>query len=282
MEVTLQVEQRFGFTGDTVPTTRRRSCGRWPRGCVETAPPKPPPAGWFDPPSDAEPARRSSARRSRRRSSNRAFAHPKDVAVADDLAGGADLRAAAGRRRWRWPRGSRELAGRERRAAAAGVGRPATSRSSALHLAGKLPVVLNWTTGPANLAHAAKLMGLTHVVTSKAFIDRTQVEVPGHGVRVPRRRPRRRSASSNCCGGCSRCGCFGGAVDGAAAGARRDRPGQAGGGAVHQRQREGAEGGAADARATSSPTSAACVAVAAAHPRPTRSSASCRCSTASA
>ncbi|HEX4611008.1 MAG TPA: AMP-binding protein, partial [Urbifossiella sp.] len=48
-----------------------------------------------------------------------------------------------------------------------------------LHLAGKLPAVLNWTTGPNNLAHAAKVTGLTHVVTSKAFVDRTQVEVPG-------------------------------------------------------------------------------------------------------
>ena len=49
----------------------------------------------------------------------------------------------------------------------------------ALHLAGKLPVVLNWTTGPANLAHAARIMGLTHVVTSKAFADRTGVAVEG-------------------------------------------------------------------------------------------------------
>jgi long-chain-fatty-acid--[acyl-carrier-protein] ligase len=48
-----------------------------------------------------------------------------------------------------------------------------------LHLAGKLPVVLNWTTGPGNLAHAAKLMNLTHVITSKAFVDRTHVQVPG-------------------------------------------------------------------------------------------------------
>src|SRR5207248_8207746 len=48
-----------------------------------------------------------------------------------------------------------------------------------LYLAGKLPVMLNWTTGPANLAHAAKLMKLTHVVTSKAFIDRTAIVVEG-------------------------------------------------------------------------------------------------------
>src|SRR5215468_1072803 len=48
-----------------------------------------------------------------------------------------------------------------------------------IQLAGKLPVVLNWTTGPANLAHAARLMGLRHVVTSKLFVDRLGVQVEG-------------------------------------------------------------------------------------------------------
>ena len=48
-----------------------------------------------------------------------------------------------------------------------------------LYLAGKLPVVLNWTTGPANLEHAAKTMALQHVVTSKVFVDRIGVKVPG-------------------------------------------------------------------------------------------------------
>ena len=52
-------------------------------------------------------------------------------------------------------------------------------RILALLLAGKLPVLLNWTTGPVNLAHAAKLMKLTHVVTSKAFVDRLGVTVEG-------------------------------------------------------------------------------------------------------
>src|SRR5204863_88343 len=32
-------------------------------------------------------------------------------------------------------------------------------------------------TGPANLAHAAEVMKLTHVVSSKAFIDRTGIEI---------------------------------------------------------------------------------------------------------
>src|SRR5262249_631783 len=49
----------------------------------------------------------------------------------------------------------------------------------ALYLAGKLPVLLNWTTGPANLAHAARIMDLGHVITSRAFIDRSGVTVAG-------------------------------------------------------------------------------------------------------
>jgi len=49
----------------------------------------------------------------------------------------------------------------------------------ALQFAGKVPVLLNWTTGPAGLAHAAKAAGLTHVITSRAFVDRTGVKVEG-------------------------------------------------------------------------------------------------------
>src|SRR5262249_31281361 len=47
-----------------------------------------------------------------------------------------------------------------------------------LYLAGKLPVVLNWTTGPANLEHACKLMSLRHIVTSRLFLDRLAISVP--------------------------------------------------------------------------------------------------------
>ena len=49
----------------------------------------------------------------------------------------------------------------------------------ALHLAGKLPVLLNWTTGPANLAHAVKTLGIRHVVTSKKLIDRLGIQIEG-------------------------------------------------------------------------------------------------------
>src|SRR5262249_45684114 len=42
----------------------------------------------------------------------------------------------------------------------------------ALQIAGKVPVMLNWTTGPANLAHASRTMELKHIVTSNRFVDR--------------------------------------------------------------------------------------------------------------
>jgi acyl-CoA synthetase (AMP-forming)/AMP-acid ligase II/acyl carrier protein len=48
-----------------------------------------------------------------------------------------------------------------------------------LHLAGKLPVLLNWTTGPANLAHAVKTLNVRHVITSKKLIDRLGIQIEG-------------------------------------------------------------------------------------------------------
>ncbi len=48
-----------------------------------------------------------------------------------------------------------------------------------LQLAGKLPVLLNWTTGPANMAHAVKTLGIRHVITSKKLIDRLGIQIEG-------------------------------------------------------------------------------------------------------
>ena len=176
MEVTLQVEQQFGFTGDVVPA----SIGQlWALGAglMETAAPKPPPAGWFVPPPDPGAKPEIVGDTLPAAILNNAFRHPKQLIVADDLAGGvAYERLVVGAWAMRTP--FREIA-----APNVGLLLPASVAADiaflGLHLAGKLPVLLNWTTGPANLAHAATVMGLTHVVTSKAFIDRTQVEVPG-------------------------------------------------------------------------------------------------------
>lgn len=175
MDVSLQVEQRFGFGTDTVPTTIG---GLWAlaEGLQQNAPPKPPPAGWFDPPAgdtkleilgETLPAAFL----------NQAVRRKEEVIAADDLAGGVTYE--------KMIVGAWAMASKFRAIEAPNVGLmlPAAVACDlaflGLHLAGKLPVMLNWTTGPGNLAHAAKLVGLTHVVTSKAFIDRTRVEVPG-------------------------------------------------------------------------------------------------------
>ena len=175
MELTLEIEQRFGVTSGTMPTAVGHL---WALadGLAETAPPKPPPAGWFAPPTDDSPLHIDGATIPAA-ILNRAFRQPKDVIAADDLAGGVTFEkllvgAGAMSRRFR------DLPGPN-----VGLLLPASVACDlgliGLHLAGKLPVLLNWTTGPANLGHAVQTMGLSHVVTSKAFIDRTQIAVPG-------------------------------------------------------------------------------------------------------
>ena len=175
MEVTLQVEQQTGFSSDTVPATLGQL---WALadGLLDSAPPKPPPPGWFAPRSDPTPLA-VLADTIPAAILTRAFRQPRDMAAADDLAGGVTYeRVVVGA--WAMSRRFAPLA-----APNVGLMLPASVACDiaflALHLAGKLPVLLNWTTGPGNLSHAAEIIGLTHVVTSKAFIDRTQVEVPG-------------------------------------------------------------------------------------------------------
>jgi long-chain-fatty-acid--[acyl-carrier-protein] ligase len=175
MDITLHVEQRFGFSGDQVP----QSVGQlWAigGGLAAKGPAKPPPKVWFSPASEpvavgilGDTVPQAFVRR--------CLAHPKDAAAADDIAGAVTYE--------RFLLGARLLGERFRQFAEPNVGlmMPASVAGDvalmALHLAGKLPVILNWTTGPNNLDHAVKLMGLKRVVTSKAFIDRTHLSVPG-------------------------------------------------------------------------------------------------------
>jgi long-chain-fatty-acid--[acyl-carrier-protein] ligase len=174
-EVSLEVERRFGFSGDVVPT----SLGQlWAlaEGLIDKGPPKPPPQAWFAPPSDTG-AFVILGETIPEAFLNRVARHPKDVAVADDIAGVLTYE--------RLLVGALTMAERFRALPGANVGLllPASVAADVaflgLHLAAKLPVALNWTTGPANLKYAVELMRLTHVVTSKAFIDRMPVAVPG-------------------------------------------------------------------------------------------------------
>lgn len=48
-----------------------------------------------------------------------------------------------------------------------------------LHLAGKTPVMMNWTTGPANLAHGIEVTGVKQVISSSRLVDRLGVEIAG-------------------------------------------------------------------------------------------------------
>lgn len=107
----------------------------------------------------------------------RALCNPDDVAVADMASGVLTYRRLLvatqllGRRLAKLP-GEK-----------IGVLLPASAAADivffALHQMGKLPVMLNWTTGPANLAHAVKTLDIQRVVTSKKLIDRLGLAPPG-------------------------------------------------------------------------------------------------------
>jgi long-chain-fatty-acid--[acyl-carrier-protein] ligase len=175
MDLALQVEQRFGFSSDEAPATVGQLWGL-AQGLVERGPQKPAPPEWFRPSSDGNPLA-ILGETIPQAFVARALAHPKDIVAADDLAGTLTYE--------RMLIGAITLSRRFARSPAPNVGLMLPSAVAAdtallgLYLAGKVPVVLNWTTGPGNLAHAARIMGLTHVVTSKAFIDRSGVKVEG-------------------------------------------------------------------------------------------------------
>jgi long-chain-fatty-acid--[acyl-carrier-protein] ligase len=174
MEVTLTIEQRYGFSADQTPA----SIGQlWAlaQGMIEREPAKPPPPAWFRRASDGPMAILGET--IPEAFVNRALTNPKDIAAADDLSGALSYE--------RLLVGALTLARRFAALPEANIGLllPASVACDAaflgLHLAGKLPVLLNWTTGPANLAHAARLTGLSHVLTSRPFIDRSHVVVEG-------------------------------------------------------------------------------------------------------
>jgi long-chain-fatty-acid--[acyl-carrier-protein] ligase len=173
-ELSLDVERRFGFTGDQVPATLGQLYAL-ASGQVRRQPPKPPAPLWFQKPQQQEAAILGDT--IPEAFVNRVLLNRQGVVTADDRAGvltyerllvGALVMA----------RRFRDLPGDN-----VGVLLPSSVGCDialmGLYLAGKLPVVLNWTTGPAALEHAARTMSLQHVITAKAFVDRVGVKVPG-------------------------------------------------------------------------------------------------------
>ena len=51
----------------------------------------------------------------------------------------------------------------------------------AMHLAGKTPVMMNWTTGPSGLAHGIERTGVRQIVTSSRLVDRLGIAIEGAG-----------------------------------------------------------------------------------------------------
>jgi long-chain-fatty-acid--[acyl-carrier-protein] ligase len=175
MGVVLDVEQRFGVSSEQAPLTVGEL---WvlAQGLGESGAAQPAPAGWFRPPADDGPPTVEGDTIAEAFVA-RALACRNDVAVADAQAGVVTyerllVAALVLARRFA------ELSGTR-----VGLLLPASVACDtaflALQLAGKVPVVLNWTTGPAYLTFAARSMGLTHVVTSDHFLDRTGVQVDG-------------------------------------------------------------------------------------------------------
>jgi long-chain-fatty-acid--[acyl-carrier-protein] ligase len=173
MKLSLAVERQFSFSGDAACETLGQLLAL-AEGRVVRKPPPPPPPAWTSASPPAEPLQ---LRGDTVPAAfvEQALAHPRDILVADDQTGaltGERLLVAALTL-------SRRL--RQLEAANVGVLLPASAACNvtllALHLAGKLPVMLNWTTGPANLAHAAKSLGLAQVLTSRLFADRLDVQV---------------------------------------------------------------------------------------------------------
>ncbi|MCL4195780.1 MAG: AMP-binding protein, partial [Thermoguttaceae bacterium] len=177
MDLALAIEDRFSFRSDRVADTLGElwalADGQASLGS-ESA--QPAPKNWFRPVAAPGPPE-VLAETIGEAFVRRALACLDDVAVADRLSGVLTYR--------RLLVGARLLSKRLRELPgdAVGVLLPASVAADlvylALHLAGKLPVMLNWTTGPAGMGHGVEKTRLRRVVTSRRFVDRLGIEVPG-------------------------------------------------------------------------------------------------------
>ena len=178
MDLALKIEQQFGFRSDAVVDTLGQlwalADGRLSTG-EAVAGPAAVPAAWFAPARGGAP--RLLADTMAEGFVRRAIAGPDLPAVADAVSGvlgGRRLLVAAAlmaRRFAAYPESH------------VGVMLPASAAADivffALHMAGKVPVMMNWTTGPANLAHAIRVTGTSRIITSQKLVDRLGIEVEG-------------------------------------------------------------------------------------------------------
>ena len=173
MEVLLALEQRFGFTAPTVPETLGELyslCSGTQTRKVKIQIPK----GWSrGPGSVARPGFLGET--ILECFLNRVRYSGKQIALVDDLSGAMTYRKlliSALVVSQKVPRDGGVYLG---------ILLPASAGAMisyfAVLLAGKIPVLLNWTTGPGNLNHAVQLLETKYVVTARRFIDRIGVQI---------------------------------------------------------------------------------------------------------
>jgi len=178
MELALTIEHQFGFRSDTVVDTLG---GLWALAdgklAAAAGPPQPAaaPAAWTQPAGRG--SRSVLADTVAEAFVRRVLAAPDAVAVADASSGVLSARrllvaaTLMARRFAAYPEPH------------VGVMLPASAAADivfyALHLAGKVPVMMNWTTGPANLAHGIRITDTRRILTSRKLVDRLGIEVEG-------------------------------------------------------------------------------------------------------
>ncbi|MEN6493329.1 MAG: AMP-binding protein [Thermoguttaceae bacterium] len=177
MDIAMKIEDRFGFRSDRVAATLGEL---WSlaegqlNGSGDT--PLEVPELWHRPPSTLE-TPTILAETMAEALVRRALEHLDDVATADRVSGVLTYRKLLVATQL-MARRFGPLPGE-----AIGVLLPASVAADivffALHRAGKLPVLLNWTTGPANLAHAVETLKIRRVITSRKLIDRLGIQVRG-------------------------------------------------------------------------------------------------------
>jgi acyl-CoA synthetase (AMP-forming)/AMP-acid ligase II/1-acyl-sn-glycerol-3-phosphate acyltransferase/acyl carrier protein len=178
MDLAQTVEQRFGFRSDLIASTVGELAAL-AQGLVESDSGEPikVPASWTAPRANPDDAFKVPAPTILESFVKQALAHPNEAIAADDLSGVVTYA--------RTLSGARLMAKRfaPLPGDAVGLMLPASVAADtafmALLWAGKLPVLFNWTTGPVNLNHAAKVMQVQRVVTSRKFIDRLGIKIEG-------------------------------------------------------------------------------------------------------
>lgn len=176
MDIALQIEHQFGFRSDEVATTVGGLMALAAGQSGQTKPAKREVPALWESPVPREPANQVLAETLAEAFVRRALTHPNDAAVADPMTGVLSYR--------RLLVAATLMARRIARfeGDAVGILMPASAATDiaflAVQMAGKLPVMLNWTTGPAGLEYAVKKLDIRHLITSHRFLDRLGIEIP--------------------------------------------------------------------------------------------------------